>query len=140
MSKNAPDFSGSFELVRDQLTETEHRLRNRKRNLNQSPEPASAANIQSRDDVGDRQIDETSQSFFEAFPKKNDQTASQTSINRNREQRRNLTLKVLESNEAEFNRLFHLLQLDGDARRKQDLADEALDLLFAKYRRIIDAT
>lgn len=136
MSKNAPDFSSSFALVGDQLTETEQRLRTRKpdpvEDLETTPDERPAD--QSYKESENRINAPTSLSGSETKPKENDQGTPPTSVNRQREQRRNLTLKVLESNEAEFNRLFHRLQLAGDPCRKQDLADEALKLLFAKYR------
>ena len=35
-----------------------------------------------------------------------------------------------------FINCFHKIQLAGDSRKKQDLADEALELLFAQYTRV----
>jgi len=183
MSKNAPDFSGSFQLVQDQLAETEQRLQNGKQ---ESPrtfqtQPTQQRAIQNPGEpvtsplkevgispLGDFESTPTDKreanpaGEFEASPGGELETiptgqlginpkyrTSSTSVQSNleqqtsatpqaaphhpREQRRNLTLKVLESNEAEFNRLFHRLQLAGSPRRKQDLADEALQLLFAQY-------
>ena len=51
--------------------------------------------------------------------------------------RRNLTLKVLDETEQRFSQLYLRLQLAGDNRRKQDLADEAFSLLFEKYKSIL---
>ena len=54
-----------------------------------------------------------------------------------KQHRTNLTLKVLAENEARFNELFFRLQLKGDGRKKQDLADEALQMLFSKYSHVL---
>lgn len=55
-----------------------------------------------------------------------------------RRHRQNLTLKGLQENDVKFNQLFLKLQLQGDCRKKQDLADEALELLFSKYRSVLE--
>ena len=129
MSKNAPDFSGPFKLVQNQLTKTEQRLRARKPEPDQDPwitSPAEPAG-QNRPNLL------VSRAELETNPMEKSTVVS-PDIRQQREQRRNLTLKVLESNEAKFNRLFHRLQIAGDPRRKQDLADEALQLLFNNYK------
>jgi len=135
MSKNAPDFSGSFELVHDQLAKTEQRLRRRKPKPEQDPETTSAANPAGQNQDPENHGSElASHTGADTNPGENCHDSSPTRIGSHREQRRNITLKVLESNEVKFSRLFHQLQLAGDPRRKQDLADEAFRLLFAVYK------
>ena len=139
MSKSAPDFSSSFALVGNQLTETEQRLR-RHRKHQPEQDGDSEVNLtdlhstQNQTDLNNLQTQALSKPRFDTRTREGDWPASSERIPRQPERRRNLTLKVLESNEAEFNRLFHRLQLSGEPRRKQDLADEALQLLFETYR------
>lgn len=72
------------------------------------------------------------------LPKKQKAEASRPELQLvQKEYRRNLTLKVREENELKFNELFHKLQLKGDSRKKQDLADEALELLFTYYKSVL---
>jgi hypothetical protein len=54
-----------------------------------------------------------------------------------RTRRRNLTLKVLEKTEEQFHQLYLQLQIRGDSRKKQDLAEEACQLLFERYESVL---
>ena len=143
MSNRAPDFSSTFEIVDDQLEDAERRLAERRSKQNAEKIPA-AKNPASK--LRDAKPNTTP---VDANEKPAEESSASKPIRRNqskgeatkpalvkREVRRNLTLKVLEENETRFNQLFHRLQLAGDGRRKQELADEALGLLFQKYGRL----
>ena len=139
MSNRAPDFSATFEIVDDQLEDAERRLKQRRMQQDAAGKPAKK--------LQEAQVPQASAAVL---PESEPAAAKPQRAKRpkgegakrpelvKREVRRNLTLKVLEENETRFNQLFHRLQLAGDGRRKQDLADEALGLLFAKYKRLSD--
>jgi len=145
MSSKPPDFSSSFDLVQDKLDATQRRLEQKRKR--ESPQLAKIP-----PKTLEPQNNSESQSKFDELPQRPSAT-EQGKLTRKkkhisalaapikppvREIRRNLTLKVLEENEMRFNQLFHKLQLAGDTRKKQDLADEALDLLFEKYKGHLD--
>jgi len=137
MGKGAPDFSTAFSVVDEQLEDAEKRLAERRSAKTTREKPA--AKVQSPQVAAKREGEHSS---TKAKPK-----AERTRAKANRstgagepaqvvkrKARRNLTLKVLDETEQRFNQLFHKLQLAGDGRRKQDLADEAFGLLFEKYQ------
>ena len=118
MSRNPPDYSDAFimaesELANDDLEKARQRLRRRKSPM----ESNSTGNLKNADA-------ETDQST--SLVVKGTATI-----------RKPITLKVQAENEAKFHLLFSLLQVQGDTRRKQDLADEALNLLFLKYQSLL---
>ncbi|TWU37420.1 hypothetical protein [Novipirellula artificiosorum] len=136
MSKGAPDVSATFDIVDGQLEnfdEAEKRLleKRKKQRENKTQEAMQ------KTDGKNKTATPTSEMPAKPAAKKREPKGEvfRPSIV-TRESRRNLTLKVLEENETKFNQLFHRLQLAGVSRRKQDLADEALDLLFTKYKSV----
>ena len=139
---NAPDFSSAFDLVDDKLADAEKRLAE-KRNaatVGKAKADASAEKVKSVEsgDLAVMQepvIEPTKPKLARKAPKKEVAKPEMQLVAK--EHRRNLTLKVLEQNERKFNELFYKLQLKGDGRKKQDLADEALHLLFTKYSTVV---
>lgn len=144
MSNRAPDFSSAFDIVDDKLADAEKRLAEKRRAAAQNAATKAKADEKPSDEV-------TSAESVEAKPE-TDAKPPKPKLPKKRakkeegrpelqlvakEHRRNLTLKVLEENEQKFNELFFKLQLKGDGRKKQDLADEALELLFSKYRTVV---
>lgn len=114
MSKNAPDFTDTFKLVesdllQDDLEYAQNQLIRRKMRKKDAHTSNSPKSEESEKLVVKSEV----------------------------EKRKAFTLKVLERNEKKFHQLFNQLQLKGDCRRKQQLADEALELLFAKYRSVL---
>lgn len=140
MSNNAPDFSSTFDIAEDNLADAERQLRER-RQAKKRREHEADSNTNDTEATADDPMSEECpkprrQNVAAKLPSKKKEEGTFTHELVKKELRRNLTLKVLEENEARFNRLFHQLQLAGDARKKQDLADEALSLLFAKYKKV----
>jgi hypothetical protein len=130
MSNNAPDFSTAFDMAGDALEEAEKRLSLKRR---QSEKKAAVSQPTDDKKRGQRHPETESAPPLNrrAKPSKSDVQVV------TKRHRTNLTLKVLAENEARFNELFFRLQLKRDNRKKQDLADEALQLLFAKYSQLL---
>ncbi len=139
MSNNAPDFSSTFDIAEDRLADADRRLRE-KRNAKRTKE-VKAATTGAEKPADDPKANKRSQPTRKSVrPKRPSEEKGEVTFTHElvkKEVRRNLTLKVLEENETRFNQLFHRLQLAGDSRKKQDLADEALSLLFARYKKIV---
>lgn len=135
MSNNAPDFSATFDAVDNQLANAEQRLKEKRKVVAKKAEslqPAKTKKVPLKTDDSDLQKVKAS---VDPLEKRAKPTKASSKIQiATRVSRCNLTLKVLSENEQKFNRLFLKLQLAGDARKKQDLADEALQLLFDKYK------
>ncbi len=138
MSNRAPDFSSTFDIVDDTLADAEKRLEKKHKAA-----ADAKSNSKSKHEASKEETEKgTLKSEDEKKEPKPVKKAAKKEAARpelqlvNKEHRRNLTLKVLEENERQFNQLFYRLQIAGDARKKQDLADEALTLLFAKYSRL----
>ncbi|MEO1528979.1 MAG: hypothetical protein AAFX06_26455 [Planctomycetota bacterium] len=129
MSRGAEDYTTTFKVLDDQLDnldDLDWRLKarqekqNRPSNEQTAPQPSASAKLGGRaPSVAKRQ--------------KRERTEAKPTVVR-REVRRNLTLKIREETEEKFNRLFYELRLAGDSRKKQDLAEEAFELLLKKYR------
>lgn len=139
MNNNAPDFSETIEMANDDLAEAEKRLNAKRRreqektgrkNKSKLPTENQSSEAGESQDVTPR-IAQPKTSVKKTEPI--DELVFKTESTR----RRAFTLKVLEENEHKFHQLFHRLQLEGDSRRKQDLADEALCLLFEKYGSVL---
>lgn len=138
---SAPDFSSTFDLVDDKLADAEKRLAEKREaaakartKIAEPIKPASQAEqaVPVKAEVRAEPIVEREKP---KLPKKPKAEAARPELQLvQKEHRRNLTLKVLEGNERKFNELFFKLQLKGDGRKKQDLADEALTLLFTRYK------
>ena len=145
MSSNSPDFSSSFDLVQDKLDATQRRLEQKRKHESTPVEKTPPETLDLKNNPQNHpKFDElsprpsaTEQGKRTRKKKRISALAAPIRLSV-REIRRNLTLKVLEENEMRFNQLFHKLQLAGDVRKKQDLADEALDLLFQKYKEHLD--
>ncbi len=148
---NAPDFSSTFDLVDDALADAEKRLQAKRMAAQTAkaepakkarPEPVKTDQAQSSETRAKHDV----QVRAEPEPVKPKQQKKKPRKEEGRpelqlvskEHRRNLTLKVLEENERKFNELFYKLQLQGDSRKKQDLADEALTLLYDKYSAVLN--
>ena len=147
MSSSVPDFSSTFDLVDDKLADAEKRLAEKRQAAAKArvkiagpvnPEPQASPVEPEAFEVTEISSQRVIQRDRPKLPKKPkvDQERPELQLV-SKEHRRNLTLKVLENNEVRFNELFHKLQLKGDSRKKQDLADEALELLFENYKSIL---
>lgn len=139
MNSSAPDFSSTFDLVDGKLADAEKRLAEKR--LSAARAKAKEASNQESASPESMQgptlpVDERAKPKLPKKTTKNDVGKPEFQLVA-KEHRRNLTLKVLEKNERKFNELFFKLQLNGDGRKKQDLADEALDLLFVKYKQFL---
>ncbi len=136
MNSGKPNFSTAFELMDDELINAEKRLHRKRTKSNKeteaTPKQPTGAN-QDEDGIKKKwSID------VDAFDSKEFNFVELTSDSRQKS-RRSITLKVLEENEFRFNHLYHQIQLRGDSINKQDLADQALCLLFEKYGLITPA-
>jgi len=138
MNNNAPDFSSTFDIAEDNLADAERQLRERRQAKKRQEQQTDSNGTE--ETAGGPKSEECPkpkrQNVPPRLPSKKQEEGTFPHELIKKEVRRNLTLKVLEANEARFNRLFHQLQLAGDARKKQDLADEALSLLFTKYKKV----
>lgn len=128
MGNNKPDFSGAFEmassdLVNDELEEA------RKRLLQKHKTKQSKSNSQKQ--LVESGVQKKSLEIKSKNPPV--ETTENLVVKSLNSERKAFTLKVLATNESKFHQLFCQLQLKGDSRKKQDLADEALELLFVKY-------
>ena len=133
MTSTAPDFSSTFEIVDDKLADVEKRLVHRRSQHSRQMKNSTKAKGQEPDN-SERAISASNESTAKRKRAKQESVSIQIVA---KEVRQNLTLKVLATNEAKFHQLFHKLQLKGDSRKKQDLADDALELLFAKYAKLL---
>lgn len=150
MSNRAPDFSSAFDIVDDKLADAEKRLAEKRRAAAQNAAAKAKADETPNDEVVSAEVEANVEvkPEIEAKPSKSKLPKKRAKKEEGRpelqlvskEHRRNLTLKVLEENEQKFNELFFKLQLKGDGRKKQDLADEALELLFGKYNSVLEAS
>ena len=129
---NAPDFSSAIDIVEeDALAEAEKRL-HAKRKIEQRKNSPSNANGRKRGHHIGGTDDEPN-------PKKTlaSKMQSRLVVTKSEVSRKPITLKVLAENANRFHQLFHQLQIQGDVRGKQDLADEAMELLFHKYKSVL---
>ncbi|TWU49425.1 hypothetical protein [Rubripirellula reticaptiva] len=138
MSSRAPNFSSTFAIVDDQLEETEKRLEQRRLEKDRAKLAEKTTATEAAKKLPVEKPTEKVAAIKAKPIKKKTASGQGTSAPRitKKEVRRNLNLKVLDETEQKFSRLFHTLQLAGDGRRKQDLADEAFGLLFEKYKSI----
>lgn len=124
MNSGKPNFSTAFELMDDELINAEKRLHRKRTKSNKETEATPRQPIRANQDEDG--IKEKWSIDVDAFDSR-------------QKSRRSITLKVLEENEFRFNHLYHQIQLRGDSINKQDLADQALCLLFEKYGLITPA-
>lgn len=131
MSNTAIDFSGSIA----EIEEAERALierRKQKQNAKARRE-AKKSTEQNVDESGGAKRTET---VPPEGPRESKKQPSVLPVQIAKQTRRTaITLKVVEEKAERFHELFYRLKALKDSRTKQDLADEALDLLFEKYKK-----
>lgn len=132
MSSTAIDFSGSIA----EIEEAERALNERRKQQEAANAKRGAKKAAEQNEEENRGV-EKAESAKPKSPREPKRPSTTVPIQiSKRLQRTAITLKVVEDNADRFHELFYRLKALKDSRTKQELADEALELLFEKYKNV----